>query len=69
MAVPKHKLEKPSVKQVLQLFDQLTPKQQEKLRNTFLEDQEDIRIARERLKNPGKIWSLEELKQELDLES
>ena len=66
MAVPKHKLEKPSVDQVLKLFDQLTPKQQEKLRNTFLQDQKDIQVARERLKSPGKLWSLEELKQELD---
>jgi hypothetical protein len=69
MAMPKHKLEKPSlaVARVLKLADQLTADEQAQLRQLFLQDQEDIRIALERLKNPGKLWSLKELEQELDL--
>lgn len=34
----------------------------------LLEDLEDIEIAEERLKNPGKRWSLEDLEQGRDLE-
>ena len=69
MALPKHKSEKPSlaVVKVLKLAEKLTPDEQEQLRQLFLQDQEDIRIALERLKNPGRLWSLEELEQELDL--
>jgi hypothetical protein len=32
-----------------------------------LEDQEEIRIALERLAEPGKRWTLKELEEELDL--
>lgn len=67
MALPNPKT--PSVEQVLRLVDQLTPEEQEELRQQFLEDQEDIRICQERLENPGKLWSLEELEQEVDLAS
>ncbi len=34
-----------------------------------LEDLEDIRDAKEVLKNPGKQWTLEEVEQGLDLEN
>jgi hypothetical protein len=69
MALPKPKLEKPSlaVAKVLKLAGELTPDEQAQLRQLFLQDQEDIRIALERLKKPGRLWSLEELEQELDL--
>ena len=52
--------------QVLKLVEKLTPEEQSKLRQS-LEDQEDIRIADERMANPGKTWSHEEIKQELGL--
>jgi hypothetical protein len=64
MAVPKPKT--PSVAQVLKLVDQLSPEQQEELRQTFLEDQEDIRICLERSKNPKTI-SHQELKKQLGM--
>ena len=69
MALPKRKLEKPSlaVAKVLKLAGELTPDEQAQLRQLFLQDQEDIRIALERLKKPGRLWSLDELEQELDL--
>lgn len=35
---------------------------------THLEDMEDYYLAEERLKNPSRRWTLEELEQELDLE-
>jgi hypothetical protein len=66
MAQPKPK-EKITAKQILKLVDELAPEEQAKVRNALLEDQEDIRIALERLAQPGKRWSLEELEQELDL--
>lgn len=65
MALPKE--QKPSIEQVLKLYELLTPDEQAKLRQTFVEDQEDIHIAIERLKSPGRIWSLEELEKGLDL--
>lgn len=52
---------------VLDLIDHLSVQDQAKLRNILLEDQEDIRVALERLAQPGKRWSLEELEQELGL--
>jgi hypothetical protein len=64
MAVPKSK--KPSVAQVLKLVDQLSPKEQEELRQAFLEDGEDIRICLERLKHPKTI-SHQELKKKLGM--
>ena len=60
--------EKVTVEQILRLVDQLTPEEQSELRRAFFEDQEDIRLALERLANPGKIWSHEEVKQELGLD-
>jgi len=60
--------EKVTVQQVLKLVEQLTFEEQAELRRVFFEDQEDIRIALERLANPGKTWSLEELEQGVDLE-
>ena len=66
MAQPEHQ-ERITVKEILRLVEQLTPEEQSELRRTFFEDQEDIRIALERLANPGKIWSHEEIKQELGL--
>lgn len=59
--------EEMTAEQVLKLVAQLPPEEQAKVRNALLEDQEDIRIALERLAQPGKRWSLEELEQELDL--
>jgi hypothetical protein len=59
--------EKITLAQVLKLVAKLTPAEQTELRQTFLEDEEDIRIALERIKEPGKVWSLEELEQGLDL--
>ncbi len=53
--------------EVLKLVDQLPPEEQAKVRNALLEDQEDIRIALERIAQPDKRWSLQELEQELDL--
>ena len=64
MALPNPK--KPSLNQVLKLVNQLTPKEQEELRQSFLEDQEDIRICRERLKNPKTI-SHQELKKKVGM--
>jgi len=34
----------------------------------LVEDMEDVDLAMKRLKNPGKMWTLEELEAELDLE-
>lgn len=34
-----------------------------------LEDLEDLRIAKERLENPGRMWSMEEVEKELGLET
>lgn len=65
MAQPKP--EKVSLEQILKLVDQLSPEEQEQLRNKLLEDQEDIRIALERLANPDRLWSLEELEREFGL--
>jgi|GEM_PF-1691427 len=59
--------EKVTVDQVLRLVDQLSPEEQARVRSALLEDQEDIRVALERLAQPGKRWSLEELEKELDL--
>lgn len=59
--------EKVTVEQILKLVEQLTPEEQSELRRAFFEDQEDIRIALERLANPGKIWSHQEIKRELGL--
>ncbi len=71
MPTTKHKSKKVSLSQAKKVIEQLSLKDQAKLRNTFLQDQKDIRIALERLakaKN-GKQWSLEELEQELGLAS
>jgi hypothetical protein len=68
MAIPKP--QKPSAAQVLKLAEQLSIKERNKLRDAFLEeleDQEDIRIAEERLKHPGQRWSHQEIKQQIDL--
>lgn len=64
MAQPEEKI---TVEQVLRLVEQLTPEEQAELRQAFFEDQEDIRIALERLANPGKVWSHEEIKREVGL--
>ena len=61
------KRKKISKDQVLKLVHQLPPKEQEELRQTFLEDQEDIRICLHRLKHPGKIVSHQELKKKLGM--
>lgn len=58
---------KPTVEQILKLVSQLTAEEQSELRRAFFEDQEEIRIALERLANPGKTWTHEEIKRELDL--
>ncbi|HEY9867576.1 MAG TPA: hypothetical protein V6D08_00090 [Candidatus Obscuribacterales bacterium] len=58
---------KVSIEEILRLVEQLTPEEQSELRRAFFEDQEDIRIALERLANPDKTWSHEEMKQELGL--
>ncbi|CAK0759267.1 Ribbon-helix-helix protein, CopG family [Azospirillaceae bacterium] len=34
----------------------------------YVEDQEDIRLAEEVMKNPGRIWTMEEVEQELGLD-
>ncbi len=34
----------------------------------FVEDQEDIRLAVEALKEPGRIWSMEEVEREFGLD-
>ena len=34
----------------------------------YIEDMEDYYTAKDRLKNPGKIWSIEEVEQQLDLD-
>jgi RHH-type rel operon transcriptional repressor/antitoxin RelB len=39
------------------------------VREAILEDMEDRYLAIERLENPGQRWTLEEVEQELDLES
>jgi hypothetical protein len=65
MSIPKP--QKPSIAQVLKLVEQLTPDEQSELRKAFLEDEEDARIALERLKEPGRLWSLDELEQGIDL--
>jgi hypothetical protein len=71
MALPTRK--KPSVTQVLRLVDQLSPKEQAQLRQAFLEDQEDIRIAEKRLKSirssRTKTIPLEKIMKEYGLES
>lgn len=59
--------EKITLDQVLKLVEKLTPEEQSKLRQAFLEDEEDIRISLERLKQPEKWWTQEELEQGLDL--
>jgi len=59
--------EKVSLEQILKLVDQLSPEEQAKLRNTLLQDQEDIRLALERLANPGRLWTLEELERDFGL--
>ncbi|HEY9868863.1 MAG TPA: hypothetical protein V6D08_06835 [Candidatus Obscuribacterales bacterium] len=58
---------KVSIEEILRLVEQLTPEEQSELRRAFFEEQEDISIALERLANPGKTWSHEEMKQELGL--
>jgi uncharacterized protein YcaQ len=58
---------KTSIEQILKLYDELSPNDQAELRRTFAEDQEDIQIADERMKNPEKHWSLEEVEKKLDL--
>ena len=68
MMAQRNSEEKVSVEQVLKLVDQLNAEEQAILRQTFFEDQEAIRIALERLANPGRIWSHEEIKQEVGLE-
>ncbi len=69
MPTTKSKSKKVSLSQAKKVIEQLSPKDQAKLRNSFMEDQEDIRIALERLAEGGKRWSLEELEQELGLAS
>ena len=59
--------QKITLDQVLKLVEKLSPEEQSKLRQAFLEDEEDIRISLERLKQPEKWWTQEELEQELDL--
>ncbi len=59
--------ERVTIDQVLRLVDRLSAEDQTRLRESFLEDQEDICIAEERLKHPGKRWSHEEIKREVGL--
>jgi hypothetical protein len=66
MAQPDPK-DKVTLESVLKLVEQLSPEEQSKLRQAFLEDEEDIRVALERLENPEKWWTQEELEQEVDL--
>ncbi|MGH7785104.1 MAG: hypothetical protein ACREO5_14850 [Candidatus Binatia bacterium] len=61
------KPEKITLAEILELVDQLSPEEQAKLRHALLEDQEDIRIALDRLTQIDKRWTLDELEQELDL--
>ena len=58
--------EKITLDQVLNLVEKLTPEEQSKLRQAFLEDEEDIRISLERLRKPEKWWTQDELEQGLD---
>ena len=58
--------EKVSLDQVLKLVDQLSPEDQDELRQAFLEDEEDIRVCLERLKNPKTI-SHQELKKQIGM--
>jgi hypothetical protein len=41
---------------------------QDRLRAALQEDLDDLRVARERLRNPGRRWTQEELERGLDLE-
>jgi len=41
---------------------------QDRLPGALQEDLDDLRIARERLRNPGRRWAQEELERGLDLE-
>jgi hypothetical protein len=66
MAQPDPK-DKVTLESVLKLVEQLSPEEQSKLRQACLEDEEDIRVALERLENPEKWWTQEELEQEVDL--
>jgi hypothetical protein len=65
MAMPNP--EKISAETVIELFEILPPAEQAKLRQAFLEDEEDIRVSLDRLEHPTKSWSQEEMEQELDL--
>jgi len=57
---------KVTLDQVLKLVEKLSPADQEELRQAFLEDEEDIRVCLERLKNPQTI-SHTELKKQIGL--
>lgn len=57
--------EQTALDQVLKLVEKLSPEDQEILRLAFLEDQKDVRICLERLKDPQTI-SREELKKQID---
>jgi hypothetical protein len=58
--------DKVTVDQVLKLVEKLSPEDQEELRQAFLQDEEDIHICLERLKNPKTI-SHQELKKQIGL--
>ena len=61
------KAEKVTLAQVLKLVNQLSAEEQAKLRHALLQDQEDIRVALERLTRIDRRWTLDELEKELDL--
>jgi hypothetical protein len=52
--------------QVLKLVEKLSPEDQDELRQVLLENEEDIRVCLERLKNPKTI-SHAELKKQIGL--
>ena len=58
---------KASIEQILRLYDALSPEDQAELRRTFVEDQDDIKIADERMKNSERQWTLDEVEKELGL--
>ncbi len=58
--------EKVTLSQVLKLVEKLSPEDQDELRQAFLEDEQDIRVCLERLKNPKTI-SHQELKRQIGM--
>ena len=65
--MPLPKETKTSVTKIMKLLDQLSPKEQAEVRQTFLEDEEDLRVSLYRLKHPAKYISQEQLEKKLGL--